>query len=813
MFRREWRQQALVLGLLTVAMAAAVGFASAAYNVTAAAGNAEFGTANHFYRIDGPDPQSLPSQIAAAEGWFGTIDVIGHREVAIPGSVDIVDYRAQDPQGAYGGPMLDLRRGRYPGATGELAVTDHVADTFGLEIGASFALDGVERTVVGVVENPSDLDDEFALVAASPDGPSDSVTILFDASEEHVMSFRPSDDPDRIVSPRGHADDEVLAAVSVLGVATVALFLVALVAAAGFVVVAQRRLRQLGMLGAIGASEKHLRLVVVANGAALGAVAAVTGAVVGVAGWLVVAAPMEYAVGHRIDRLNVPWWVVASAMLLVVVTATGAAWWPARAVARRPVTRALSGRPPELRPAHHAAGWAGLLVVSGVAGLVLADRTNALATAVATVATIVGVLMVSPLAIGALSAVARRLPIAARLALRDLSRYRARSAVALAAISLTLGIPVAIVVTATSAESSAQLGNVSDRQMLVWTRDPAAPEGVSPYYTQDPNDDGFSPYLPRLTPDDLKRLEADVDGIAATLDAPTVTALDLATDPAVEPPPEGRLAVTLAQATQDGYLDVALLYVATEEMLDHYGLDVDAISGETEVLTVPPGEGMPSAVRRLLVSDDLFLSNMSERPDPVAAVEDLAAGYTSLPGSFITPEALRQRGWEPARVGWLVETPAPLDSDQLAAARDLAADAGLLIESRRQQADLTSLRWGATVAGTLVALGILAMTVGLIRSEATRDLRTLTAAGATSSIRRTLTAATSGALALGGALLGTAGAYITLTAGYLGQLGDLTPVPVIHLVTIVFGIPGLAALAGWLLAGREPAAIARQPIE
>jgi putative ABC transport system permease protein len=204
---------------------------------------------------------------------------------------------------------------------------------------------------------------------------------------------------------------------------------------------------------------------------------------------------------------------------------------------------------------------------------------------------------------------------------------------------------------------------------------------------------------------------------------------------------------------------------------------------------------------------------MSERPDPVAAVEDLAAGYTSLPGSFITPEALRQRGWEPARVGWLVETPAPLDSDQLAAARDLAADAGLLIESRRQQADLTSLRWGATVAGTLVALGILAMTVGLIRSEATRDLRTLTAAGATSSIRRTLTAATSGALALGGALLGTAGAYITLTAGYLGQLGDLTPVPVIHLVTIVFGIPGLAALAGWLLAGREPAAIARQPIE
>jgi hypothetical protein len=45
---------------------------------------------------------------------------------------------------------------------------------------------------------------------------------------------------------------------------------VALLAAAGFVVLAQRRLRQLGMLGAIGVTEKRLRLTVAANGAAVG---------------------------------------------------------------------------------------------------------------------------------------------------------------------------------------------------------------------------------------------------------------------------------------------------------------------------------------------------------------------------------------------------------------------------------------------------------------------------------------------------------------------------------------------------------------
>ena len=43
-------------------------------------------------------------------------------------------------------------------------------------------------------------------------------------------------------------------AAGVLGLATVGLLLVGLVAAAGFVVVAQRRQRQLGMLAAIGAT-------------------------------------------------------------------------------------------------------------------------------------------------------------------------------------------------------------------------------------------------------------------------------------------------------------------------------------------------------------------------------------------------------------------------------------------------------------------------------------------------------------------------------------------------------------------------------
>jgi DNA-binding PadR family transcriptional regulator len=51
---------------------------------------------------------------------------------------------------------------------------------------------------------------------------------------------------------------------------------------------------------------------------------------------------------------------------------------------------------------------------------------------------------------------------------------------------------------------------------------------------------------------------------------------------------------------------------------------------------------------------------------------------------------------------------------------------------------------GELVAVMLLALGILAMTVGLIRGEAAGDLRTLTATGATGTTRRNLAAVTAG---------------------------------------------------------------------
>ena len=371
MFRREWREQILVVSLVTVAVAAAIGSITIAYNTTRA-DDAEVGSANRLLKFDGEDPRALEAGLASARKWFGTTDIIGHRSVAVPGSVETVDFRAQDPDGAYGGELLALRRGRYPAGPAQVAVTDGVAELLRLHVGSTLALDGHRRTIVGIVENPRKLTDEFALVSPTALRAPHYVTVLVDASPEKVDSFNDSSGSLRELTRP--SSNQATTALVMFSAATVFLLLASLVAAAGFAVVAQRRLRQLGMLAAIGATQKHLRLVLLANGALVGAIAAVCGTIVGVGLWLGAAPTLESATDHRIDRLSFPTGLIILAVLLAVLGAAAAAWWPGRAAARLPVMLALSERPVRPRPARHAAIAAAALILFGIGCLALSNR-------------------------------------------------------------------------------------------------------------------------------------------------------------------------------------------------------------------------------------------------------------------------------------------------------------------------------------------------------------------------------------------------------------------------------------------------------
>ena len=566
LFRRDWRQHLLIVVLLTASVAASVGFSSAAYNVAPASGNAEFGDATHFFRFDNTDPTAVRAQLDAGAEWFGTIDAIGHRDVPVPGTEQTVDYRSQDPDGPFGGPMLGLHSGRYPIDDTEAAVTQSIADLVGATVGATIDLDGVERTVVGIVENPNDLDEDFVLLAPSTLAQSESVAMLVNADDERVNSFRPPGAQGRIVSARGDVGEDVVAAVVVLVVTTLAMFLVALIAAASFTVIAQRRLPQLGMMSAVGATEKHLRLTMLASGAATGAVAAGVGAAIGVAGWVLIAPRMEGAAGYRIDPSNVPWLVVAVTMCLAVVASTGAAWWPGRTVSRIPTVLALSGRPPRPAPLHRSATFAVVLLVVGIVCLAIGGRAkNGMSSGelafvcVGILGVVGGVLLVSPLAVRALAGLAGGAPIAERLALRDLGRYRARSASALAAVALALGLPVVIVATTAAAENQLGAGNLPANQLLVHQ---ARLDG--PFVSQ---------------PESIANMQDGIDAIAATLPDAVVLRLDGAVNPDARPDPniDAVPGISLARKHgDDGWADLGLLYVATPELLDQYGLAPDA---------------------------------------------------------------------------------------------------------------------------------------------------------------------------------------------------------------------------------------------
>jgi putative ABC transport system permease protein len=795
LFRREWRQQSLVLVLLAVAVGAAVVGGTAAHTLAAGRSAAEFGSADHHLRVDGSDPQALDEAVTAATAWFDTTDLVARRAVDVPGLSDPVELRAQDPEGALGSPMLGLRDGRYPTGAGEVAVTDGAAGDLGGGLGATVDVGGTERVVVGLVENPRDLGDEFALVAPGHLGAPESVTILVGDGAERFEAFRGPNDAIVEVGSRA-GNEDLVTAVGLLGVIEVALVFVALVAATGFVVVAQRRLRQLGMLAAIGASEAHLRLVMVANGAVVGAAAAMIGTAAGVAGWLVAAPYLGAAAGQRIARFDLPWWLVGAVAALAVVTATAAAWWPARLVARVPTTQALSGRPPRPQPLHRSVVAAGAALVLGVVCLMVAGEvaddygiywTDVFLTAVGTLALVVGVLLLCPAALRTLAVAARRLPVAPRIAFRDLARFQARSGMALAAITVALGIAAAVVVSATAAEDGAAEGNLSDRQLVVRT-------GA-----------GEVPFVPDWSPAGLAAAEDGIDRMAAALDDSAVIALDAAMDPTVEPARSERQVVTLATEIDGGQVDVAVVHVGTPELLGQLGLDPS---------TLPPGT-------ELVTSETDHLSYVGARdprtgrfpPQPTRNVEVIDERFTSLPAALITPEAMEQRGWVAVRAGWLVEADRPLTDDERVAARDIAATAGLTIEARRDQDGLARVRTAATLAGVLLALAVLAMTTGLLRAEAGRQVRVLTANGATSRTRRALTAATTGGLGLLGVALGTGGAYLGLSAGALDGIGAVTPALVLHLGVLLLGLPGVAAATAWLLGGREPPAIARRAIE
>jgi putative ABC transport system permease protein len=303
-----------------------------------------------------------------------------------------------------------------------------------------------------------------------------------------------------------------------------------------------------------------------------------------------------------------------------------------------------------------------------------------------------------------------------------------------------------------------------------------------------------------------------VDGIAAALGTQDVVPLDAAVNPASGQVPgvgtreggTGTAALVNVEPVEGGgqrLTSVARLYVATPALLSRYGIQPGQVGPSTDVLTA-----------RHDLAGTTLMYGPRQTAEPTLQAAPVPT-YSSGPNALLTTHAVQRLGLETRVAAWLVQTARPLTGAQIDAARRAASGAGLTIETRDTKQSLKRLGQQASGAGMLLALGVLAMTVGLIRSETANDLRILAATGATATARRALTGATAGALALLGAVLGTAGAYLALAAWHRRDLDTLAHPPFANLAAIVIGLPLVAGAAGWLLAGREPPAIARRPLD
>ena len=396
----------------------------------------------------------MNAQIASLEHRFGRVQVIENETFSVPGSTETYQLRSQDPNGPYGGPMLQLLSGHYPTGPDQIALTPGLASVLNLTVGDTWPQGG--KTVVGIVQNPQSLLDEFALVPPGQVTHPTTVDVLFDAPGVNAGRIGSN-----VSTPGSLNNNPINPATIVLALATVGMLLIALVSIGGFTVLAQRRMRALGMLESMGATDRNVRLVLEANGVIVGAVGAVVGFALGLVAWVAYRPHNEQNAHHLIPLFALPWTVIVVAMVLAVVATFFAAGYPARAITRVPVVVALAGRPAPPRQIHRS-------FVPGVIALVLGfvffslsgagqEGSGVIWLIPGFVALITGIILVSPFFLAVLARVGRRSPIATRLALRDLSRYRARSGSALSAISV--GVLIAVVICAVAV---ARYSNVYD---------------------------------------------------------------------------------------------------------------------------------------------------------------------------------------------------------------------------------------------------------------------------------------------------------------------------------------------------------------
>jgi putative ABC transport system permease protein len=378
-------------------------------------------------------------------------------------------------------PLVDglyrMTEGRVPTSPDEVLVNGALADR-GLAVGDDFAVrNGPTLQVVGIGENTTHRSYPIAVTAY---GGFDvrtggSVRWLVDAGGDitwddvlalnavgGVVTSRAVllDPPPRSEMSPGHqpdagVDESMVAVVALIVV--MALMEVVLLAGPAFAVIARRMQRSLALMSAGGATPKQARRVVLATGLVLGALGATLGVGLGlIVAWLSLPVVQRFSSSY-LGPYDVPWLHLLGIACFGLLSAFLAAVVPAWIASRQDVVAVLAGRRGDGRPSARSPILGVALVVVGVGVSVWGARAQApFSIAVASVVTVLGMVLVVPVVVQLVARLARHLPLSARYAVRDAARHRTRTVPAVAAVAATVAGVVALGIASSSDEAQSQ---------------------------------------------------------------------------------------------------------------------------------------------------------------------------------------------------------------------------------------------------------------------------------------------------------------------------------------------------------------------
>lgn len=569
-----------------------------------------------------------------------------------------------------------------------------------------------------------------------------------------------------------------------------------------FAVSATRQRRTLALAASNGSTTAQLRHTVLAQAVVLGVIAAAIGAALGIGAAWFLTHRLWFAENFALSGpFEVPLLPVLGTTVTAMASAVIAALIPARRLGRLDIIGVMKGQAVSPRPSKMVfligavlAGAGGAAVISFAASQAATGRDGGeIGTVLATIALVLGAVMLSPMILVGIARLSSRLPVSLRMATRDAGRQRSRSVPSVAAILAGVAALTMVLIASGSDEEQSRREYAAQNLMGDTT---AFVNGEKPQAEDlERIADGFRAVRPGLVVSPVASIDSGdpmrysmtpisptepYDTSAINVVPPGCTPQQTVYDPRPSNDDSGQGAPCQAIGTHGmGNSGAQMNFTTVEELARRLSAigqadEIDAVREGAVVVTRAPG------AKRIVENGTITVMTATQRIDPLATeVIDPAANLrdirtTTVPAIQIditrdtagalfnssllaTTEIATSHGW-PTRTGQLtLHDPTGPISQDLSDRLGFGADDDVYLTTERGFiSDLGPIIAVLLGVFMLLLLVITLTSTALTLAEQENDQATLAALGSGRGTRRVMAAAQAFVLCVIGSVLGVA---------------------------------------------------------